>query len=308
MSCFGIRRKPIDRKLSPLLEDELVVLRLRMEQKQKDLNDAKPNTKQEIKESRKTVAHLAKKTKKINKTIEALHHAKDRKIKSGQKSATKILKHVPLDSLSLIQEGSAPITCMICFEPKLPGNFAQLSESCEHERMCCNMCLASYMRSQYRGRGLPKCPMPSCHAHIDDTCAKRVLSEDEVSQFTNQTYAKEFFTVCGNADCRHGHIINDPVHHPHLTCERCNTKSCIWHKTCLKNDQCRICTKDTVDNQSNEEYIHTHTKKCPGCSVNIEKNEGCPHMTCQNCNCQFCWECRGAWPDDHASTCSSAYY
>lgn len=44
-------------------------------------------------------------------------------------------------------------------------------------------------------------------------------------------------------------------------------------------------------------WILTNTKKCPKCKVNIEKNDGCNHMTCKNPRCghQFCWICSGDW-------------
>lgn len=31
---------------------------------------------------------------------------------------------------------------------------------------------------------------------------------------------------------------------------------------------------------------------CPKCYVRIEKNGGCPEITCQRCNHKFCWNCR----------------
>lgn len=37
------------------------------------------------------------------------------------------------------------------------------------------------------------------------------------------------------------------------------------------------------------------TKQCPLCTVYIEKNDGCSHMTCWNCRHEFCWLCRRAW-------------
>ena len=38
-----------------------------------------------------------------------------------------------------------------------------------------------------------------------------------------------------------------------------------------------------------------HTKKCPKCNINVEKNGGCMHMTCVNCKYDFCWMCREEW-------------
>jgi hypothetical protein len=40
---------------------------------------------------------------------------------------------------------------------------------------------------------------------------------------------------------------------------------------------------------------HLTTRPCPRCGVRIEKNGGCPHMTCvqPSCKYEFCWECGG---------------
>jgi hypothetical protein len=32
-------------------------------------------------------------------------------------------------------------------------------------------------------------------------------------------------------------------------------------------------------------------KQCPNCNVYIERNQGCDHMTCRNCKCNFCYVC-----------------
>lgn len=39
------------------------------------------------------------------------------------------------------------------------------------------------------------------------------------------------------------------------------------------------------------EWGLAETKRCPNCSTVIEKNGGCPHMTCRQCKAQFCWVC-----------------
>jgi ariadne-1 len=42
-------------------------------------------------------------------------------------------------------------------------------------------------------------------------------------------------------------------------------------------------------------WIKQNTKPCPQCNVNIEKNQGCNHMTCSRCRFEFCWMCSGDW-------------
>jgi ariadne-1 len=45
----------------------------------------------------------------------------------------------------------------------------------------------------------------------------------------------------------------------------------------------------------NANYILANTKACPKCQVNIEKNQGCQHMTCARCKHEFCWLCMKNW-------------
>ncbi|CAG8438467.1 5697_t:CDS:2 [Ambispora gerdemannii] len=45
--------------------------------------------------------------------------------------------------------------------------------------------------------------------------------------------------------------------------------------------------------EKSKAYIDSRTKKCPKCNTNIEKSEGCDHMTCRapRCGYEFCWLC-----------------
>ena len=40
-------------------------------------------------------------------------------------------------------------------------------------------------------------------------------------------------------------------------------------------------------------------KRCPHCSYPIEKNHGCPHMSCIMCKGELRWTCLGHW-DKHS--------
>ena len=50
------------------------------------------------------------------------------------------------------------------------------------------------------------------------------------------------------------------------------------------------CAK-VIDEGFEEWKSHTLVKRCPYCKYWTEKNEGCNHMTCSQCNFQWCWVC-----------------
>jgi len=72
---------------------------------------------------------------------------------------------------------------------------------------------------------------------------------------------------------------------------------------------CHLAEKWLELNQAEAEnmtWIKANTKKCPKCKVNIEKNQGCMHMTCRKCRYEFCWLCMGDWKNHRACNKSAA--
>jgi hypothetical protein len=78
-----------------------------------------------------------------------------------------------------------------------------------------------------------------------------------------------------------------------FTCASCGSKACIihentWHdgETCEEYDY-RTSGRKERDQKAQEaaslKAIGKLSKKCPGpkCVYNIEKNDGCDHMTCK---------------------------
>jgi hypothetical protein len=108
-------------------------------------------------------------------------------------------------------------------------------------------------------------------------------------------------------------------------CEECGFRVCVvhdntWHEgeTCTEYDY-RVSGQKEKDEQKRKEQeeaslkaIGKMSKKCPGrkCGWNIQKNDGCDHMTCEcsaagrpdryrcctdllgsKCSHEFCWLC-----------------
>ena len=46
---------------------------------------------------------------------------------------------------------------------------------------------------------------------------------------------------------------------------------------------------------ANALWVAANTKKCPKCSLPIEKDDGCNHMVCHKCKHEFCWICMQEW-------------
>ncbi len=75
----------------------------------------------------------------------------------------------------------------------------------------------------------------------------------------------------------------------HQYCFKCGEiphQPCSCQQLSLWNEKCS-------NESETANWIMTNTKKCPKCSVRIEKNQGCNHMTCRSCSHHFCWLCFG---------------
>jgi hypothetical protein len=75
---------------------------------------------------------------------------------------------------------------------------------------------------------------------------------------------------------------------PLVTCASCHHEYCSEHGDAHPG---KSCPPKTVQDADSEMTILAISKPCPYCTVKIERNGGCPHMTCGVCNCSWCWNC-----------------
>lgn len=87
---------------------------------------------------------------------------------------------------------------------------------------------------------------------------------------------------------------------------QCESCSHIWCKDCKHSyhgdHEGKLCweleERAGAEEQANREMITRSCFNCPECGVNIEKNGGCNHMTCQHCRAEFCYLCMTIFPDE----------
>lgn len=121
------------------------------------------------------------------------------------------------------------------------------------------------------------CPGPGCDRIAAITGSNTSLCDVDSIVATCDKCSTSFCLKCGS----------EP--HPPLLCEALNT----WKEKCLNESE-------------TANWILANTKPCPRCRSRIEKNQGCNHMTCQQCRYDFCWICGGEWKDHGTNT--GGYY
>jgi len=104
---------------------------------------------------------------------------------------------------------------------------------------------------------------------------------------------------CINKSCNNVLTIQSLRPCNYNVCERCLTSMCwICRESSHAPLRCDLVKEWNVlikKEVSPDEWLAKNTKKCPKCNVNIEKNNGCNHMTCAKCHHQFCWLCFADW-------------
>lgn len=157
------------------------------------------------------------------------------------------------------------ITCMNC---SLALKNYDIDNVMGHESS--KKLMASSIKSfiQSHNKNYKWCPYADCGCiiHLRDTST--------LAEYTRLHYSP--FVKCNN-DHRFCFSCGFEVHAP----ADCNVTN-AWIKKARKESE-------------NLNWVVSHTKECPKCGANIEKDGGCNHMKCFGCKYEFCWICDGEW-------------
>lgn len=197
-------------------------------------------------------------------------------------------------------------TCIICCDKKDTETFAL---ECGHE-YCIN-CYRHYIKDKLHEGNIITCM--DCSLALKNEDIDKVMGHPSSSKLMDSSI-KSFvqkhnrnYKWCPFADCKSIVHLRDTSSLPEYTrlhyspFVKCNS----FHRFCFNCGfevhspaDCKITTAWVKKARKESEILNwvlSHTKECPKCSVNIEKNGGCNHMVCSSCKYEFCWICEGPW-------------
>ncbi|XP_076189641.1 E3 ubiquitin-protein ligase RNF217 [Aptenodytes patagonicus] len=192
------------------------------------------------------------------------------------------------------------LSCRVCLEEK---PIKPLS-CCK--KAVCEECLKRYLSSQVQlGQADIKCPITECSEHLDETTVLCNLPHDDIIKYK---YFLELSRIDSSTkpcpQCKHFTTFRRRGHIPtpaklenkyKIQCPSCQFVWCFkchspWHE----GVNCKEYKKGDklLRHWANEiEHGQRNAQKCPKCKIHIQRTEGCDHMTCSQCNTNFCYRC-----------------
>jgi len=194
------------------------------------------------------------------------------------------------------------LACPVCFDEVLQEtDLCRLL--CGH--FTCKTCFEGYLMNKIviaQVRSF-KCPQEGCKFQIPEGELKRYLKDkpDLLKKYfkfknTQEIAANPSLKWCIKAGCENVVQIKD-FNNPFIKCQ-CGQEFCFkcnneWHP----DMKC----EDFIDKMYKNYIKKAEVRFCPNCHALIEKNDGCNHMTCIQCNFQFCWLCEKKYTSNHYS-------
>jgi len=192
---------------------------------------------------------------------------------------------------------------------------------CGHyvERSCMKEYLENAINTQGQACLKTTCPDVGClyltfPAIVEKICQKHfsdLFFRHLVTAYFNQS---KNIISCPGPDCDRAFVISEEIIEEEGGFPQIDYLCSCSHLICLK---CKLFSHsplscedyfkwqdntETTFQTLNEHWLKQNCKKCPKCKADIQKNEGCMHMTCMLCKHNFCWLCMDPWEKHGAET------
>ncbi|XP_028295438.1 E3 ubiquitin-protein ligase RNF217 isoform X1 [Gouania willdenowi] len=189
-----------------------------------------------------------------------------------------------------------PRTCRVCLETSTLAALPCCSKS------VCEECMKLYVSSQVTvGKVHIPCPITECSGSLEEGLVTSHLANRELAMY-------QYFLELNQLDsstkpcpqCHHFTTLKaqnprSSEHKYKIQCSNCQFVWCFkchapWHNG-IKCREYRKGDKLLRTWASVIEHGQRNAQKCPQCKIHIQRTEGCDHMTCTQCNTNFCYMC-----------------
>ncbi|KAL4474772.1 hypothetical protein ABPG74_001468 [Tetrahymena malaccensis] len=200
--------------------------------------------------------------------------------------------------------------CLLCLDSLNEDN--RYSLACQH--YFCKDCFSQYIQEVFKDGQFcifKTCPLDGCLERLGMEDFKQFLTEEKYSLYKKFLIKDAFgqsetILSCPQPNCPYVQMGVKTqmikLNQQNITClcnhEYCNQCKEIGHYPCSCGDFRKWLSKIEsygTSSDLNDEWFIMNTKPCPKCKILIEKNQGCMHMTCKQCQHHFCWICLGDW-------------
>uniref|UniRef100_A0A670KD48 Cullin 9 n=1 Tax=Podarcis muralis TaxID=64176 RepID=A0A670KD48_PODMU len=213
------------------------------------------------------------------------------------------------------QEPSSPVThCPVCVNLLSQDDNPPVL-CCMH--YCCKSCWNEYLTTRIEQNLILNCtcPISDCPAQPTTAFIRSIISSKEVIAKYEKALLRGYVECCSNLTwctnpqgcdqilCKEGLGCGEACSKcSWISCFNCNFPEAHYPASCSHMSQWMddggFYEGMTVEAQS-KHLAKLISKRCPSCQAQIEKNEGCLHMTCAKCNHGFCWRCLKPWKPTH---------
>ena len=196
--------------------------------------------------------------------------------------------------------------CNICFEKFLISQMD--AAGCGH--YFCSQCWTGYVHTAIESGPASldlRCPEPSCSAVVPESIVSSACDDTHLSRYREFGFRsfvddnkRMAWCTAPNCTAAAEAIIDIPREALDVQCS-CGNAFCFHCKEeAHRPVDCKTVRRWLIKNSAESEnmtWILANTKPCPKCTRPIEKNQGCMHMTCSQCQHEFCWLCQGPWTE-----------
>ncbi|KAL2083032.1 hypothetical protein ACEWY4_020805 [Coilia grayii] len=205
--------------------------------------------------------------------------------------------------------------CPVCLVARTDGPEPAPTLWCNH--YCCRSCWQEYLTARIEQNLVMNCncPITDCRAQPTSQFFYNILTDkDTISKYEN-ALLRGYVECCSNLTwCTNPQGCDQILCKENIgsmgTCSKCCWSSCFscnfpeahYPASCSHMSQWMddggYYEGMSMEAQS-KHLAKLISKRCPSCQAQIEKNEGCLHMTCAKCNHGFCWRCLKPWKPTH---------